>query len=256
MTKIMSVPSQGTSADAMSMMQYVHDFGGQKVLFVMASPSEYGPHLQAMFKPLVTGIGPVEAAVVVSAVLADLSMRGSLPDLVVSLGSAGSAKLVQTEIYQAINVGYRDMDASALGYAKGQTPSADFPIIIPLPYHIPGVASASLSTGANIVTGAAYNEIDAEMVDMESFAILRTCQRFAVPLIGLRGISDGDEAVKQVSDWTRYLHIIDEKLAQAVRLLEAAMLQSTLVKTTGHPDPGLYKANLERTVPLTVKSGD
>jgi adenosylhomocysteine nucleosidase len=254
MTKIMSVPVQGTSEDAMSMLQYVHDFGGKKVLFVMASPSEYGPHLQAMFNPLI--IGPVEAAVVVSAVLADLSLRGALPDLVVSLGSAGSAKLVQTEIYQAVSVGYRDMDASALGYAKGQTPSADFPIIIPLPYHVPGIASASLSTGANIVTGSAYDDIDADMVDMESFAILRTCQRFAVPLIGLRGISDGDETVKQVSDWTRYLHIIDEKLAQSVRLIEAALLQGNLVKTTGHPDPGLYKADLERTVPLTVKSGD
>jgi adenosylhomocysteine nucleosidase len=34
------------------------------------------------------------------------------------------------------------------------------------------------------------------------------------------------------------------------------LLQGNLVKTTGHPDPGLYKADLERTVPLTVKSGD
>ena len=29
------------------------------------------------------------------------------------------------------------------------------------------------------------------MVDMETFAVLRACQFFGVPLIGLRGISDG-----------------------------------------------------------------
>ena len=37
---------------------------------------------------------------------------GVHPDLVVSLGSAGSRTLEQTEIYQAVSVSYRDIDAS------------------------------------------------------------------------------------------------------------------------------------------------
>ena len=54
------------------------------------------------------------------------------------------------------------------------------------------------------------------MVEMETFAVLRACQRFGVPLIGLRGISDGKGDVNHVDDWTEYHDIIDEKLADAV----------------------------------------
>ena len=196
--------------------------GGRSVLFVMAAQAEYGPHLQARFQPLITGVGPVEAAVSVSTCLATLAAESRLPDLVVSLGSAGSRVLEQTEIYQASSVAYRDMDASPLGFEKGRTPFLDLPAAVPLPHVIPGLGRATLSTGANIVSGAAYDAIEAEMVDMESFAVLRSCQMFNIPLVALRGISDGKAELRHVGDWTEYLHVIDEKLATAVdRLAEA-----------------------------------
>jgi adenosylhomocysteine nucleosidase len=202
---------------------------GKRILFVMAVDAEYGPHLQRLFTPLITGVGPVEAAVSVSATLASLAASGSLPHLVVSLGSAGSRTLEQTEVYQAISVSYRDMDASALGFQKGATPFLDIPVIIPLPLHIPGVKEASLSTGANIVSGSAYDQISADMVEMETFAVLRACQRFELPLVGLRGISDGSADLRHVDDWKEYLHVIDEKLAVAVEAMAAAIEAGTMV---------------------------
>lgn len=202
--------------------------GSRNILFVMADQAEYGPHLQRRFAPLMTGIGPVEAAVQLSASLALLAHQGRLPDLVVSLGSAGSRVLEQTEIYQATSVAYRDMDASALGFEKGITPFLDLPATIPLSLRIPGIAEASLSTGANIVSGAAYDAIAAEMVDMESYACLRACMRFDVPLVLLRGISDGKAELHHVDDWTEYLHVIDEKLAAAVDLLGEALAREQL----------------------------
>jgi adenosylhomocysteine nucleosidase len=201
---------------------------GRRVLFVMAAPEEYGPHLQRLFTPLMTGVGPVEAAVIVAADLARRQAAGALPDLVVSLGSAGSQKLEQTEIYQATSVAYRDMDASAFGFPKGQVPFLDLPPVVPLAFHIPGIAEAALSTGANIVSGAGYNLIDADMVDMETYSVLRACQYFGVPLIALRGISDGHADVHHVDEWTEYLHIIDEKLAAAVGRLETALAEGKL----------------------------
>lgn len=189
---------------------------GKRLLFVMAADAEYGAHLKARFKPLMTGVGPVEAAVSLTAVLSELHAAGHLPHLVVSLGSAGSRVLEQAEVYQATSVSYRDMDASAFGFQKGCTPFLDLPAEIPLPLRIPGVAEARLSTGANVVSGAAYDGVDADMVEMETFAILRACQRFDVALIGLRGISDGKADVHHIDDWTEYLHVIDEKLADAV----------------------------------------
>ncbi|MCA2370547.1 5'-methylthioadenosine/S-adenosylhomocysteine nucleosidase [Agrobacterium genomosp. 3 str. CIP 111-78] len=188
----------------------------KSILFVMAASPEYGPHLQARIAPLMTGIGPVEAAIAVTAVLAGLDAADHLPDLVVSLGSAGSRTLEQTGIYQAISVSYRDMDASAFGFEKGCTPLLDLPAEVALPLRIPEIAEARLSTGANVVSGEAYGLIDADMVEMETFAVLRACQRFGVPLVSLRGISDGKADVNHVDDWTEYLHIIDEKLSDAV----------------------------------------
>lgn len=201
---------------------------GKKILFVMAAQAEYGPHLKRLFAPLITGVGPVEAGVKLGAEFARLKAENALPDLVVSLGSAGSRTLEQTQVYQAASVAYRDMDASVLGFAKGVTPFLDLPATLPLPLRIPGVRQATLSTGAAIISGAAYERIAEDMVDMETFACLRACQVFGVPLIALRGISDGAAELGHVDDWTAYLHIIDEKLADAVRKLEAAIASGEL----------------------------
>ncbi|PYB77833.1 5'-methylthioadenosine/S-adenosylhomocysteine nucleosidase [Rhizobium wuzhouense] len=196
---------------------------GRQVLFVMAADAEYGVFLRTRISPLMTGVGPVEAAVVLTRELARLAIHDDLPDLVVSLGSAGSARLEQAEVYQVSSVSYRDMDASAFGFEKGKTPFLDLPVAVELPLRIPGIPIASLSTGANVVSGAAYQSIDADMVEMETFAILRACQSFGVPLIGLRGISDGRHDVNHIDDWTQYLHIIDKKLALAVDSLQTAL---------------------------------
>lgn len=196
---------------------------GKNVLFVMAADAEYGVFLRTRISPLMTGVGPVEAAVVLTKELARLLGHDDLPDLVVSLGSAGSANLEQAEIYQVSAVSYRDMDASAFGFEKGKTPFLDLPVSVELPLRIPGIPTATLSTGANVVSGAAYQSIDADMVDMETFAVLRACQSFNIPLIGLRGISDGRHDVNHIDDWTQYLHLIDKKLALAVDSLQTAL---------------------------------
>ena len=192
--------------------------GEAKVLYVMAADPEYGPHLKERFSPLICGVGPVEAGVNVARALA-----AGTPDVVVSLGSAGSRTLEQAEIFQVASVSYRDMDASPLGFEKGRTPFLDIPAEVDLPHRIEGIAPVRLSTGANIVSGAAYDLIDADMVDMETFAILRACMAFDVPLIGLRGVSDGAADLHHYDDWTQYLHVIDEKLAEAVDRVEAAL---------------------------------
>src|SRR5690606_31107716 len=108
-------------------------------------------------------------------------------------------------------------------FERGVTPFLGLPAVLPLPLRIPGIAEATLSTGANIVSGAAYDSVAAQMVDMETYACLRACMRFDLPLIALRGISDGKAELNHVSDWTEYLHIIDEKLAAAVDQLAQAL---------------------------------
>ena len=199
------------------------DLAGRRVLFVMAAHAEYGPALKARIRPLMTGVGPIESALAMGMALQSLAAVTRLPDLVVSLGSAGSRRLEQGAIYQVASVSWRDIDASPLGFTKGVTPFLDHPVETALPTPIESLPTARLSTGSDIVTGAAYDGIDADMVDMETFAALRACQRFSLPLIGLRGISDGAADLHHYDDWTELLHVIDEKLAEAVDGLETAI---------------------------------
>lgn len=195
------------------------------ILYLMAADPEFGPHLRARILPVMIGVGPVEAAINATRTLA--SRQQNLPGLVVSLGSAGSRTLDHCGVYQAISVSYRDMDASALGFPKGVTPFLDLPPTVPLAPLVPGLRPATLSTGANIVTGPAYSTIAEDMVDMETFAVLRACQAFGVPLLALRGISDGKAELSRMADWTQYLHVIDEKLAGAIDIVQAHYRQAS-----------------------------
>lgn len=196
--------------------------GGRRVLFVMAVEAEYGPHLRARFSPLLTGVGPIEAALATGMALQDLQRQHALPDLVLCLGSAGSRICPLGDIFQIASVSWRDMDASRLGFAKGATPFADHPVDIPLVTPLP-LPLARLSTGANVVGGDDYASIDAEMVDMETFAVARACARFDVPLMGLRGVSDGPGELDHIHSWMELLGLIDERLASVVDQLEPAL---------------------------------
>lgn len=158
----------------------------------------------------------------VGVALAEAQAAGTLPDVMVSLGSAGSRRCRLGEVYQVASVAWRDMDASLLGFVRGVTPFVDHPVCIALETPIAGMPVATLSTGADVVGGAGYDAIDADMVDMETFAVWRACQRFGVTLVGLRGISDGSGELTGIEGWAELLGVIDDRLAAAVdRMVEA-----------------------------------
>ncbi|MEW6125059.1 MAG: 5'-methylthioadenosine/S-adenosylhomocysteine nucleosidase [Pseudomonadota bacterium] len=215
--------------------RHVRSIGGLDVLFVMATPMEYGPHLRSRIEPLIIGVGPVEAAASTAAALAFLRHLGVVPDLVFTLGSAGSRTLDHAGVYQVESVSYRDMDASPLGFERGCTPFCDHPAVIALSHRIAGVPSASLSTGGAIISGGAYDAIAADMVDMETFAVLRAAHRFGVELMGLRGITDGRTELSRYEDWADYLHLIDEKLALSLDAFAAQAEAGHLLSAKSRP---------------------
>ena len=53
--------------------------GTRTILYVMAAPLEYGPHLKSRINPLMTGIGPVEAAIVDEKAVGRLELANALP---------------------------------------------------------------------------------------------------------------------------------------------------------------------------------
>ena len=207
------------------------------VLPVMAAEQEYGPALRERISPLITGIGPVEAAIALTATLSRLEAGDAMPDLIVSLGSCGSRDLEHAAVYQVSQVGYRDMDASPLGFAKGVTPYLDLPSVLALPCPVPGIPTARLSTGGDVISGAAYDAIDADMVDMETYAVVRAAARFGIPVIGVRGVSDGKADLTVLEDWTGTLGVIDQGLAEALDLLESELVRLTAAPSDLSPEP-------------------
>lgn len=195
--------------------------GAVSILYLMAANPEYGPALASRITPLMTGVGPVEAAAATARKLAELAATGQKPDLVISLGSCGSRSRAQGEVVQVSSASYRDMDASPLGFEKGRTPFQDHPVEIPIPQWLPDIPACRLSTGGNVISGAAYDAIDADIVDMETFASLRACHHAGVALIGLRGVSDGRDDLRCYADWADYLHAVDERLAEIIDGLPA-----------------------------------
>ncbi|MBF9151750.1 5'-methylthioadenosine/S-adenosylhomocysteine nucleosidase [Novosphingobium jiangmenense] len=194
--------------------------GSKRTLFVMAAEPEYGPHLRARFVPLITGIGPVEAALHVGIALARLEATGDLPDLIVCLGSAGSRRCALGSVHQIGSVSWRDMDASALGVEPGVVPYLDEPKDLPLetPLDLP---VATLSSGGDVVSGDHWDRVSADMVDMETYAVARAARTFGIPLIGLRGVSDGPGELAGAHDWHKLLGYLDGELAKAVDMLAA-----------------------------------
>lgn len=213
-------------------MTGINHFAGLSVMFVMASPAEYGPALKARIKPLICGIGIVEALTVVGRAFGRLEAAGTLPDLVVSLGSAGSRNLQQGKIYQVSEVSWRDIDASPIGYKPGEVPSTGLPIALPMTAQMPDFDKASLSTGSDFVSGDGWARIDADMVDMETYGLARLCAGYDLPLLGLRGISDGAKELTRLGDWTEALPHIDRGLAETLQRLEDALTHAGLTVLT------------------------
>jgi adenosylhomocysteine nucleosidase len=197
-----------------------------RILHVMATEHECTPALRALIAPLITGVGPVEAGVALGAALGALDAKGQAPDVIIALGSSGSRTLDHAGIYQASHVSYRDMDCSPLGFPRGVTPFSAEPAVFDLGPALPGLRQASLSSGGGIVSGADYDAVGADMVDMETYSYARAARMFGKRLIVLRGVSDGREPLSgKLTDWTETLEEIGLGLASALNIAHAEIAQ-------------------------------
>jgi adenosylhomocysteine nucleosidase len=199
-------------------------------LVVMATDHEYGEHLKKLgIKPLITGLGPVQAAIALTHALVTLAHAGRRPDVIINLGSAGSATLEQGAVYRVSHSSYRDMDASAFGFPKGQTPFSPHPVTVEAAAILPGVPCASCSTGANVISDHASH--GADLADMEYAALNEVAMKFGIALIGFKGVSDGAKPLTgELTQWTELLPVIDRKLADAVGELKARIARGEIRK--------------------------
>ena len=142
-----------------------------------------------------TGIGKVNAALAVSA-----AVREQQPDWVLNVGTAGSATQAVGSILACGRFLDRDMEkVKEFGVAYWHDFSAD----------LAGIAmlngldySHVCNTGDTFVTQVIAQ---ADVVDMENFAVAAVCQREGIPLLSVKYITDriGENSVQ---DWEDKLH--------------------------------------------------
>jgi adenosylhomocysteine nucleosidase len=180
-----------------------------------------------------SGVGMVNGAITVAAVVSAEQAAGHTVDLVVSAGTAGGIGhgIVVGDVVVASECISGDADARAFGYVLGQVPRmpATYPsdprvleIAVTLPGVIPGLILSSdtfvTPTRAEVMR---LNFPGASGVDMESAAIAQTSFRFGLPFVSVRGISDGADESAASSFKENVVIAADRSADVVVSILES-----------------------------------
>jgi adenosylhomocysteine nucleosidase len=154
------------------------------------------------------GVGKVNAGYALTK-----RLHAERPSVIVNLGTAGSRKHKAGTIVNCTSFVQRDMDVTALGFEKYQTPFSDAPVTIEYGRKIDGLPQGVCGSGDNFASGADSAAFDA--VDMEAYALAFISSREGIPFLCLKYISDGaDESAHK--DWHEALHDTAEKLREAL----------------------------------------
>ena len=116
-------------------------------------------------------------------------------DLVINYGTAGSK--VYNGLVDCTKFIQRDMDATPLGFKKGITPFEDLPMMIDFS-HIKNPIGKNLTcyTGDSFATDLTpYDDV----VDMEAYALAKTCRNLGKDFVSYKYISDDGNA----DDWEK-----------------------------------------------------
>lgn len=162
-------------------------------ILVIAATRREAAFVPERFLLVVTGIGKVDAAAKTAAAVSELRAEGRGPSLVVNIGTAGSLQPGVRGLFFPSRVLNHDFDADAVR-ALGYEPEIEV--------EIDGGDGTVLATGDQFVTDPAVRDAlaqHADLVDMEGFAIARTCQLLGVPVRLVKIVSD--EADDSALDW-------------------------------------------------------
>ncbi len=160
------------------------------ILVVMALPAEGAGRFEAAGIPvLYTGVGKVNAAIVLTRRLAELTHNKSRPPLVLNFGTAGSASLPAQTLVACRRFVDRDMDVGALGFAPGVTPFDELPPVIEFPAAFADLPEAVCGSGDSFST--THCSFDFDVVDMEAYALAKACRIAGAPFACAKYVSDG-----------------------------------------------------------------
>lgn len=138
---------------------------------------------------LLTGVGKVNAAAKLSAVLARTTV-----EVIINLGFAGATPPYESgDVVLVKSATYHDFDLSLFGYQKGQVPGcpsfyeSDETWSLLALKNIPDLKTGTLYTGDVFMTTP---RDEACLVDMEGTSLFQTAYLFNVPMLVIKVVSD------------------------------------------------------------------
>jgi adenosylhomocysteine nucleosidase len=165
----------------------------QKYLIVVALPEEIAGSNITDFAPIAyTGVGKVNAAIKLYE-----AIQKHKPDLVINFGTAGTLKNAKG-IFHVDTFVQTDMDARALGLARGITP--DSKDTLPVQKGIVlGTSDSFIVDPKKQLDGIT---LDIDLVDMEAFALREVCKHLNVKFESYKYVSDSADQ-EASEDWQK-----------------------------------------------------
>ncbi|MEU3985443.1 nucleosidase [Streptomyces sp. NPDC026672] len=180
----MSTPPPAGPADRPRLTGEIHS---DRPLIV-AAVAEEAARVDSRFPVLVTGMGKVNAAAALSLTLA----AGGRPREIINLGTAGALREMPGGVHEIAYVIQHDLDRGLLqsisGYSYGH------------PLRVGPDAGPVLATGDTFVSDSAVRERlarEADLVDMEGYAVATVAERLGIPVRLVKFVSDqADESAR------------------------------------------------------------
>lgn len=188
-------------------------------LLVLALPDESQGKLETLgCEVLYCGVGKVNASYHLTRRLCRTPGDFSW---VLNLGSAGSPTYPTGSLAEADRFVQRDMDATGLGFAHGETPFDDGPHMICMNPHFPSLPHGICGSGDSFLQ--APSPIPCDIIDMEAYALAKICAYQSIPFASVKYITDGADGTAS-TDWQENLrHAADAFMGLLSPLLHKAV---------------------------------
>ncbi len=170
----------------------ISDHEYQNPLLVFALESEAGKEFEEFHKIFV-GVGKVNSTYHLLK-----GIQKYNPDIIINLGTAGSTVFNRGNVVCCTEFIQRDMEVSALGFQKFETPFSSDSIILNHGLDIKELPKGICGSGDQFEMEHKNHEYN--VIDMEAFALATVAKRENIPFLCLKYISDGADG-NAVEDW-------------------------------------------------------
>jgi adenosylhomocysteine nucleosidase len=147
---------------------------------------------------LYTGVGKVNSAWALTRRL----HSAPRPQLVLDFGTVGSPRFPVHALVECVRFVQRDMDATPLGIPLGTTPFDTLPAVLEVPRRFPQLPAATCGSADRFEMASAVH--DADVVEMEAYALAKVCQHEQVDFMAIKYVTDGADHTAHV-DWAANL---------------------------------------------------